>query len=92
VSRLFAAWQDGRIRKRWLKDCNFVIRKATPPKSLRITWVDGKTNLDVGFYAKGQSKSLVSVQHGKLGDSHQAERMKAYWGEQLGRLKKLLES
>ncbi len=92
ASRLFAAWQDVRLRRRWLKDPDFVVRKATPPKSLRITWGDGKTNLDVGIFAKSRGKSMVAVQHGKLADSKHAERMKAYWGEQLASLKKLLEA
>ena len=42
------------------------IRKATPKKSLRVTWGDGRTSLNVSFQAKGAGKSQVVVQHVKL--------------------------
>ncbi|HXE74392.1 MAG TPA: SRPBCC domain-containing protein [Candidatus Xenobia bacterium] len=92
VARLFMAFHDSALRRRWLKDSNFTIRKATPPKSLRITWVDGATHLDVNFYPKGDTKSYVSLQHGKLADSRAAEKQKVYWGQQLERLKQMLEA
>jgi len=91
LSRLFRAWEDRRIRDKWLQDPEFVIRKATPGKSLRITWVDGKTSVDAGFYAKGDGKSQISVQHGRLGTAREAARLKTYWAEQLGKLKEMLE-
>lgn len=91
LSRLFRAWEDRRIRDKWLEDPGFVIRKATPGKSMRITWVDGKTNVDAGFYAKGDGKSQISVQHGHLGSAREAARLKTYWSAQLGKLKEMLE-
>jgi len=92
VAKAFAAWEDEKLRRRWLKDVGFTIRKATPHKSMRITWVDGKTSVEVNFYSKGNRKSQVVAQHSKLADARQAERMKKYWGEQLGRLKEVLEA
>jgi uncharacterized protein YndB with AHSA1/START domain len=91
LSRLFRAWEDRKIRDKWLEDPGFVIRKATPGKSMRITWVDGKTSVDAGFYMKGDGKSQISVQHGRLGSAREAARLKTYWAEQLGKLKELLE-
>lgn len=90
VTKAFAAWEDEKLRRKWLKDAGFTIRKATPQKSMRITWVDGKTSVEVNFYAKGEAKSQVAVQHSKLADARQAERMKKYWGEQLEKLKEVL--
>lgn len=90
VETLFNAWLDDRTRRDWLEHSRFVIRKSSPSKSLRITWVDGETNLDVNFYPKGKDKSQVSVQHSKLPDAKHAARMKAYWAEQLQRLEKIL--
>ncbi len=90
VAKAFAAWEDTTLRRRWLKDAGFTIRKATPHKSLRITWVDGKTSVVVNFYSKGDGKSQVAVQHGKLPNSDQAERMKRYWGDQLEKLKEVV--
>jgi len=91
LSRLFRAWEDRKIRDKWLEDPGFVIRKATPGKSMRITWVDGRTNVDAGFYAKGDGKSQISVQHGHLESAGEAARFKTYWSTQLGKLKEMLE-
>ncbi len=46
----------------------------------------GKTSVEVRFYGKGNSRSQVVVQHGKLANSTQAARMKAYWKSALERL------
>src|SRR4029077_18877139 len=51
IAELFAAWQDDKRRSRWLKE-TIVVRKATPAKSMRITWKDGNTSVIVNFYAK----------------------------------------
>ena len=92
VSTLYRAWQDKKARDRWLPKADFTVRKAIRNKSMRITWLDGKTNVNVDFYAKGGEKSQVAVQHGKLANAKQAERMKAYWAERLERLKAILET
>jgi hypothetical protein len=91
VKAVFNAWQDEKTRRRWLPDAGFTIRKATPHKSMRITWVDGKTSVDVNFYPKGNGKAQISLQHTKLSDAKAAEKKKAYWSKQLDRLKSLLE-
>lgn len=91
VDALYKAWHNKKVRGRWLADNSLVIRKATEAKSLRITWIDGRTSLEVFFIAKGEGKSQVTVQHSKLPDAAEAERMKAYWAEALERLKDLLE-
>ncbi len=91
VETVFDSWLDENARRQWLEHSRFVIRKATPSKSMRITWVDGETNVHVNFYPKGREKCLVAVLHGKLPDASHAAHMKAYWGEQLERLKKVLE-
>jgi hypothetical protein len=44
----------------------------------------------VNFLPKGDAKSQVAVEHSKLADPGEAERMKAYWGERLERLRDLL--
>ena len=79
VTSLFLAWKDPKKRAAWLKDHRFTVRKATAPKSMRITWVDGKTNVDVGFHPKGPKKSTVAVQHDKLASAKDVERKRAYW-------------
>ena len=91
VKSLFAAWRDAKKRAGWLKDHRFTVRKATAPKSMRITWVDGKTTIEANFFAKGAKKSMVALQHDKLGGKKDVTRMRAYWAKALGDLKELLE-
>jgi uncharacterized protein YndB with AHSA1/START domain len=86
IAELYKWWNDARRRNQWLKESKLTIRKATPNRSLRITWSDGKTNVEVMFYAKGSEKSQVSVQHDKLANAAAGEKMKAYWGAALDRL------
>ena len=86
LADLFAAWNDGPRRSKWLKEPKLSVRKSTPNRSIRITWSDGKTSVDVMFYAKGLHKSQVSVQHDKLPSAKDGEKMKAYWGDALDRL------
>lgn len=90
VSRLFAAWNDETLRRRWLPETDFTLRKATPDKSLRLAWNDG-TKVEVNLYPKGESKSQVAVEHSKLADAEDAAHRKAWWGEALDRLRETLE-
>lgn len=87
VERLYAAWSDAQARRRWLGESGLTIRKSTPGRSMRITWPDG-THVDVMFYAKGDAKSQITVQHTKLTNAVDAEARKAYWGEKLEALQK----
>ena len=82
---------DEKVRNSWLKEKGMVVSKVTPNKSIRAAWNDKKTRLEVNFYAKGSSKSQVVVQHAKLGDMSQAEKMKKYWKEKLEKLNAALE-
>lgn len=91
ANSLFEAWQDEKTRGRWLADKPIVIRKAAPGKSMRITWTDGETSVEVNFYPKGEAKTQVAVQHSKLKDVKAAARMKTYWASALDRLKEMLE-
>ena len=91
IERAYDAFVDATTRNRWLPDAAFTIRRATPPKSLRITWIDGATHLDVDLHPKEGGRSQVSVQHSKLPDADAAARMKAYWGQALDRLRETLE-
>jgi uncharacterized protein YndB with AHSA1/START domain len=91
AATVFAAWKDKRRRSKWLADGDFTIRKATPSKSLRITWIDGETKLDVQFFAKGEDRCQVAIEHARLKSAREAAKLKAYWGEQLDHLKAMLE-
>lgn len=86
VETLFDAWKDARVRRRWLEESGLTVRTTSPNKSMRFTWLDGKTVVVVNFYDKGRGKSQVTVQHTKLKNKAAVEKMKRYWGDALNRL------
>ena len=92
IARLYAAWADEAQRTGWLGNRKLEIRRATPRKSMRITWGAGKTatNVDVGFYVKGRAKSQVALEHNKLSSATEAEKMKAFWQKMLEKMKSVL--
>jgi uncharacterized protein YndB with AHSA1/START domain len=91
VGDVYEAWGNTRHRAQWLPGAKLTIRKATENKTLRVTWGDG-SNLEVSLYAKGQSKTQIAVQHGRLKSARAAAQQKAFWGEAFGRLAQLLET
>ena len=91
VADLWKAWTDEATRRKWLADPAFTIRRATENKSLRITWVDGKTHVDAMFGSRKNNRSQIIVQHRKLEKESDTEQMKSYWGENLAKLKAFLE-
>lgn len=100
VGDLFKAFKDTRTRRRWLDlaapgagaagGADIVIRKATLNKSLRITWADGATHVEVNLSRKGPGKSQVALQHDKLSSAKAAAAKKKYWAGQLDGLKGML--
>ena len=91
VQTLWRAWSEDDSRRRWLPDAPLTVRKATEPKSVRFTWDEGASAVNVEFYAKNEAKSQVSVQHSRLPDAEAAAALKPYWSAALARLKQLLE-
>ncbi|MGB8338283.1 MAG: SRPBCC domain-containing protein [Burkholderiales bacterium] len=87
---VFNAWHDNKMRRQWLKN-EIAIRKATPEKSLRITWSDDMTSLSVEFVAKGEGKTQVVVQHKKLADAKTAKKMKLFWKATLIKLEQVIK-
>jgi hypothetical protein len=91
VEQLYDAFVDESLRGRWLPDDKLRERTATQPKSARFDWGDGETRVIVGFEAKGEAKSTVALEHARLTDAEEAERMKAFWRERLAALKSQVE-
>jgi hypothetical protein len=91
LERLYEGFFDESLRAAWLPDGRLQERTATPPKSARFDWGEGPTRVHVSFLAKGDTKSTVALEHRRLADAEEAERMKAYWRERLGALKSMLE-
>jgi uncharacterized protein YndB with AHSA1/START domain len=92
VDRLFSAFADDKLRRKWLGDHDWTIRKSTRPKSLRITWEDGKTSLNVNLYPKGAGKSSAQIEHAKLPDEKAAAKWKKFWRGKVEDLKSVLEA
>ena len=82
VERLFAAFAEPAMRRRWLPDVQLAVRKATRDKSIRLAWDDG-TPVEVWLQSKGEGKSVAAIAHRKLPDRARAEELKRYWGERL---------
>jgi hypothetical protein len=91
VERLYDAFVDASLRARWLPDANLRERTATKPKSARFDWGEGDTRVHVTFAPKGEEKSTAALQHVRLPDGGEAERMKAYWRDRVATLKEVLE-
>jgi hypothetical protein len=86
MTKLYEAWTDEKLRRRWLPDAKMEITTATPNKSLRAKWDDGKSRLSVNFYPKSADKNQAAVDHMKLANSKECAKMKTYWFEALNRL------
>jgi hypothetical protein len=91
VERLYDAFVDEALRERWLSDGRLRERTATRPKSARFDWGDGETRVVVGFTAKGDARSVVDIEHARLPDAAEAERMKEFWRERIAALKEVLD-
>ncbi len=90
VALVFEYWQEPKLRGKWLPDsAKITIRKATPNKSMRITWHDD-TLVEINFLAKGETKSQAAVEHRKLEGTEDVARIKVYWSEALSKLNTLL--
>lgn len=89
LAELYGAFSTARARERWLPGVELKVRKATPEKSMRITWADG-SSVELYFTAKGEKKSSVAIQHRKLATKSEAAKMREYWGERLGALTEVL--
>jgi uncharacterized protein YndB with AHSA1/START domain len=91
VGVLYRAFANDKARNAWLAEDGLAVRKATTNKSMRVTWNDVKTSLEINFVSKADNKSQVVVQHSKLPNAKSAATMKAYWGKALDRLRTSLE-
>ena len=91
VERLYDAFVDESLRRRWLPDGELTERTATKPKSARFDWGDDGTRVNVTFAAKGDGKSTAALSHERLADAEEAGRMKAYWRDRVSTLEEVLE-
>ena len=91
VAKLYKSFSNARSRSSWLPEKGFIVRAKTAERSMRVSWNDRKTSLEINFYPKSADKSQVVVQHSKLPDAKSSAKMKTYWGKALDRLRASLE-
>ena len=65
---------------------NEIKKKITTNNSRNNHNNKNKTRVDVDFYDKGTSKSQVVVQHSKLDNLNEVEKMRSYWKKAVERL------
>jgi uncharacterized protein YndB with AHSA1/START domain len=92
LAKLYKAFESEKSRAQWLAEDGLIVRKATTNKSMRVTWSDGKTSLEIYFAPKTPDKSQVVVQHSKLPNAAAASKMKVYWGKALDQLRAAIEN
>jgi len=92
LTKLYKSFATEKARTAWLGENGMNIRKVTPNKSMRVTWSDQKTSLEINFYPKAADKSQVVVQHSKLATASAASKMKTYWTKALDRMREAIET
>lgn len=88
---LLTAWTDPSLRDRWLQVPGLEVRGPGTGKSVRGRWSDG-TRWEARFVAKGDARSQVSVDHGRIGSEAEAIQIRATWKAALDGLKRVLEA
>jgi hypothetical protein len=92
VERLYDAFVDEAERAAWLPDGELRERTATRPRGARYDWAGGEERVIVSFESKGPAKSTLALEHARLPDAAERERMKSFWRARLAGLKEALES
>jgi len=90
IEELYSYFNAETKRKEWLPFDDFTIRKATEFKSLRVTWDQDKSSLNINFYKKNDEKSQVVIQHVKLKSDTEAKRSALFWSDMLDKLKEII--
>jgi uncharacterized protein YndB with AHSA1/START domain len=90
VEKLYDTWSDVKLRARWLPAAPLTVGKATPNKSIRFAWKEGRSRVKVDFLAKGPFKSQATLDHENLPNATSVKQSKLYWSEALERMKTVL--
>lgn len=90
VDELFTAFADPDLRSRWLP-VEASERTAKPGKRFTADLPED-TRIAATFQAKGEAKSMVGIEHTRIGSADRAHEWKTDWRTWLTDLKKLLES
>ena len=61
VSKLYNAFANDKARNAWLPEKGLAVRTATANKSMRVTWNDVKTSLDISFISIVQKQIYLPI-------------------------------
>jgi hypothetical protein len=91
LSKLFAAATAERTRKAWFPPGAFEETSKTKDKYWRGKWKTDR-KLEFGFYAKGEEKSQIALEIGKLPMEADVEKERAAWKKAMEKLQASLEA
>ena len=92
VEELMDAVLDEHRRREWLPAAPLRPRRSTAERTARFDWDDGASRVVFWFEALGEAKSRVAMEHERLPDKAETDRMKAFWRSALARLRDLVEA
>jgi hypothetical protein len=79
------------MRRSWLKSGSLQISSGQQNKTLRGAWGADTSRVEIRFTPKGADKTMVVVDHMKMGTSKQAIAMKTFWSDNMERLRRQVE-
>jgi hypothetical protein len=85
LSKLFAAATAEKTRKDWFPPGAFAETSKTKDKYWRGTWKSTR-KLEFGFYAKGDGKSQIALEIGKLPSEGDVDKERAAWKKAMEKL------
>jgi hypothetical protein len=91
LSKLFATATAEKTRKNWFPPGAFEETSKTKDKYWRGKWKTDR-KLEFGFYAKGDGKSQVALEIGKLPTEADVEKERAAWKKAMEKLQASLEA
>jgi hypothetical protein len=85
LAKLFAAATNEKTRKDWFPPGAFAETSKTKDKYWRGKWKSDR-KLEFGFYAKGDGKSQIALEIGKIPSEAEVEKERAAWKKAMERL------
>ncbi len=88
-SEVFRAFNDPK-RRQWSATLGYRVVSAVAPRFLRLMMHDG-TLVSVSVGRKGNARCAVELEHARLPNATEGERMKAEWRDAMGRMAEQLD-
>ena len=86
----YNAWERPTRRKRFL-DVEVIFASRRDGKVLRFGWREDASRVIVQFVARSKTRTQVTIEHEKMKNIDDVERMNAFWTETLDKMQALVE-